>query len=764
MVWLAWITAAVAADLTFVVVGDTQGSGTGEGVNTEVLPQLVEDMNVHAPDVALFPGGLVSGSEILADHVTQWEAFRTLADGLAGEQMLLPGTSDLVPGDGAIEAWRETFSSLPVGDSPEGEEGISYYRDFGAVRLIALASDQAVENQYKVSDGGLEWLDRVLTESESFDHVFVMTHHPISFSDYPPESVVEGGGQGHTGDPFWQTLLRHDVTALFAAHWNRYQVSQLGNGGSTWEAVVGTGGGAQNFSEVRAYQEHVGFLLVEVTGEEVRSTFYGDSDEDGRYDNPLHSVVLASAEVPETGLVARYTFDGAEIVDSAPDETAFGIPGRTLNMAEFIEDGAVGTAVQMQGDDDAVEVSALDDYRLGLLGDLSISMWVRMPGLNTGSRDNVLIAYASEDLYSEDEQSNYAYFVNILSDGRVQMSWEYENGKDVSVVSSAAASVLDGGWHHIGVVRDSTRKRVDFYADGEPLGVSGTYVRAPTGASRGMLYLGSDIAGSNDSGSGSGEWTWSDGSEVSFTAWAVGEPNDWGGNQDCGVMRWGGSVEEDWDDLACSELRSFICQGEALSEPVEDTGALDVAEVECSEEEYEGLVTLFCTTNLTWLGAQNECRDRGLDLVSIHSAEEQAWLYEQVESRSSSGAWYIGLRERESVGAVDEVCIYNEMLDASEMERLGAQEDCVTVLEPLPPEPEDTGDLDTGSEDSGMTETDGSPPIEGDSGSELDSADPASVGAKAGCACTSTAHRRAWSWLGLLGVLIATRRRRSDAT
>ena len=63
-----------------------------------------------------------------------------------------------------------------------------------------------------------------------------------------------------------------------------------------------------------------------------------------------------------------------------------------------------------------------------------------------------------------------------------------------------------------------------------------------------------------------------------------------------------------------------------------------------------------------------------------------------------------------------------------------------------------------------MTETDGSPPIEGDSGSELDSADPASVGAKAGCACTSTAHRRTWSWLGLLGVLIATRRRRSDAT
>ena len=37
------------------------------------VPQLVEDMNAHEPDVALFPGGLVAGSDSLETHVLQWD-------------------------------------------------------------------------------------------------------------------------------------------------------------------------------------------------------------------------------------------------------------------------------------------------------------------------------------------------------------------------------------------------------------------------------------------------------------------------------------------------------------------------------------------------------------------------------------------------------------------------------------------------------------------------------------------------------------------
>jgi len=761
MVWLAWITAAMAADLTFVVVGDTQGSGTDASINWDTLPQLVEDMNAHSPDVALFAGGLVAGSETLDTHVLQWEDFKTATEAFTGELMVLPGTSDLTPGEGVFDAWRESFNTLPVDDSPAGEEGISYYRDFGSVRLVGVSSDQFEDNRYEVSEAGLEWLDRVLSESDSFEHVFVMTHHPVSFSAYPSSYLETDGGLGHTGSAFWQTLLRHDVTSLFAGHWNRYQAAPLGNGGSTWEIIVGTGGGQQNAAAVRPYQERVGYLLVEVTGEEVVSTFYGDEDEDGRYDNPLQSVLIKTATEPPTGLVSRYTFDDGTANDSAPESTGFGLDGQLVNSAEIIDEGASGAALQVLGDGDFVEVGDIDDHRLGILGDLSISMWVNMPALNTGAWDNVLLAYATEDLYREDEQSNYAYYWNVLSDGRLKVFWEYEDGHNVSVVSSSPTSIHYGGWHHVGFVRDDTRKRLEFYSDGEPLGVAGTFVRAPTGASRGMLYLGADIAGSYDSGSGAGEWFWSDGSEVTYTAWAAGEPNDSGGNQDCGVMHWGGSVDADWDDLSCEASRPFICRGtEVVVEPV-DTGLVEGSEVVCEQVDHEGSVTLFCTTSRTWSEARDECRSQGLDLVSIHSAEEQTWLYEQAEAVSPSANWFMGLRERESAGSYDEICIYNQLLDAGEMERLGSKEDCVTVLEPLPPEPEDTGASDTGSEDTGATSDEGGSSTADEEG--LDGADtaeePVASSAKSGCACASTGgHQTRWPWFMILAVLLGIRR------
>jgi MYXO-CTERM domain-containing protein len=764
MIWFVWLSTALAADLTFVVVGDTQGSVGEDGINPATLPELIEDMNAHAPDVGLFCGGLVAGAETVEETALQWEAFKAATSAFTGEMMVVPGTSDLQAGEGSLDAWRVAFDALPVDDSPAGEEGVSYYRDFGAVRMVSIASDQEIENGYAVSEEGLTWLDRVLDESEDFSNVFVMTHHPVSFSSYPGESIAPDGGLGSTEDAFWQQLVSHDVTGLFAGHWNRYQSAQLGNGGDTWETIVGTGGGTLGSSAVRPYQERVGFLLVEVTGAEVVATFYGDDDEDGHYDNPLHTFSMRSTVEVPTGLVARYTFDDELPADSAPEDTRFGIDGVLTGNATMDAEGVVGQGLSILGDDDYVEVGGIDDHKLGMLGDLTASMWVLSDGLNSGEWDNVLMAYASEDLYTEDEESNYAYMLHVMSDGRLRMFWEYGNGNNVSVVSSSPADLGDGAWHHVAVVRNARTKSVLFYVDGEQLGVTASYVRGPTGASRGMLYLGADTAGSIDSGN-SGEWVWSDGSEVTYTSWAPGEPNNSGGNQDCGHMNWAGTVGADWDDIRCDVAKPFICQGDAVVLPSTDTGLAALDDVTCTEESYEGRSTLFCTTPRNWTDARVACLERGLDLVSIGDAEEETWLLEQA-SAISSGSWFMGLFEYEPPSAIDEVCLYNQVLDDVEVRRLGALEDCVTVLEPLPPEPEDTATPDTGADDTGVdTGTDSSAdagPPEETGEPALDSADPSKkTASKEGCDCSSSAHPRAlWSLL-LLGLVVVGRRRQA---
>ena len=48
-------------------------------------------------------------------------------------------------------------------------------------------------------------------------------------------------------------------------------------------------------------------------------------------------------------------------------------------------------------------------------------------------------------------------------------------------------------------------------------------------------------------GPGAEHWKWSDGSEWAFTEWHPGQPDNWGGNEDC-VVALGASF---WYDAAC---------------------------------------------------------------------------------------------------------------------------------------------------------------------------------------------------------------------
>ncbi|MFO0748318.1 MAG: lectin-like protein [Myxococcota bacterium] len=53
-----------------------------------------------------------------------------------------------------------------------------------------------------------------------------------------------------------------------------------------------------------------------------------------------------------------------------------------------------------------------------------------------------------------------------------------------------------------------------------------------------------------------GTWTWSSGEAYSYTHWAGGEPNDAGGNEDCGALRKDGL----WNDVNCAGLAPALCE------------------------------------------------------------------------------------------------------------------------------------------------------------------------------------------------------------
>jgi hypothetical protein len=82
--------------------------------------------------------------------------------------------------------------------------------------------------------------------------------------------------------------------------------------------------------------------------------------------------------------------------------------------------------------------------------------------------------------------------------------------------------------------------------------------------------------GLTDRGPDEGEFRWIDDSDITYTAWASGEPNDAGSGEDCVGMNWGDSVTESWNDFNCSMLLRYICQDPAETPDVDaDGGSAD---------------------------------------------------------------------------------------------------------------------------------------------------------------------------------------------
>ena len=469
-------TVQAGTPLRFVVVGDTQDDGTtGGGINDNIWPQMAYDMNALDPAFALFCGDLVSGSSSTSAHINEWNEWETATSPLFATRLMTPGNHDFY--GGTFASWRNAFPWLPTSNSPAGEVGGSYYVDAGDTRIISICTD--FESGGNVPNQS--WLDSVLATSASFAHVFIFSHRPIQFST--------AEWTGGSGGPFWQSMVQNDVTAYFSGHWHRYQPDQIGAGGDTWEVLIGTGGGWQGFSPIRPYQQVPGFFLVEVDGTEVTGTFYADGDGDGSFDDALDTFVISQQAPMPVGLVAEYNFEGGDAADTAAPPLGRGIDGILGGNAMIGSgiDGALG--LHLDGND-YVECGALADYNLSLNDDLTLALFAEFDELSTGYWDNTLISYGTADYYSEDEETNYSYWLNLNPDGRLVSFWEYEDGSNVTLESTLVAPVSAGEPHHFALTRDASAMQVRFYVDGVQLGAPVPFNRLPTSGARGMLYLG----------------------------------------------------------------------------------------------------------------------------------------------------------------------------------------------------------------------------------------------------------------------------------
>ncbi|MGI9428617.1 MAG: metallophosphoesterase family protein, partial [Bythopirellula sp.] len=295
--------AGTSAAFRFGVLGDTQGLG--------FVSQLTADMNTQSLDLAVYPGDLVG-----TGGSASWDAWIADTSSANFDLYMVPGNHDLPVGGDTL--WQSKFNWLPNSQTVGGVNGpqtgidqMDYYFDVGDTRFISVTTDSQA-NGTRHPAAALPWFENVLNlpSTQSKDHVFVYTHHPITFDLYDGSGGIDGS--------FWQTMVDSGapVHGIFEGHWHQYQPGRPDPyNQQLWEVIAGTGNAG--FSG-HPWQNKIGFTVIDVDGTEVTAEFFGDADNDGSYDDVLDAFTIASATPQATGLVVAYDFlDPATNSDTA---------------------------------------------------------------------------------------------------------------------------------------------------------------------------------------------------------------------------------------------------------------------------------------------------------------------------------------------------------------------------------------------------------------------------------------------------------------
>ncbi|MBA3485357.1 MAG: metallophosphoesterase [Pirellulales bacterium] len=443
-------------------------------------------MNVHNPAVVVYPGDLVEVGSVPA-----WNQWKSLSQHFVGGPTMrlpVPGNHDL-PVGGDLQ-WQQTFNWLPNSPSIGGVKGIDkmdYFVDYQNTRFISVTTDSQVQGA-----GGppaaQQWLSNLLNDpsTQSKDHVFVYSHHPITFNNYD--------GTGGTAGPWWQSMAQSGVVdSVFVGHWHQYQPSQPDPYSDMWETIAGTGN--TGFSG-HAWQNKIGFTLVEVAGERVVARFYGDSDNDGNYDDVLDEFVMSDPAPPPRGVVGYYGFhDAARNVDAAPAPLGKRNTGLYVGNARTVAGPIHGPALSLDGNGDYAYGAGIGDYNLAVLRDLTVSVRANFDGLSSGIDGNTLVSHSANVAgYTDREEAvNQPYNLRIGADRKLRFFWEHDNNEKEIFTSTLAADIDPGEWHEYRVTRDATLGLVTFYVDGIQLGSTlgfNPLTDLPTGGAQGTLHIG----------------------------------------------------------------------------------------------------------------------------------------------------------------------------------------------------------------------------------------------------------------------------------
>ncbi len=173
---------------------------------------------------------------------------------------------------------------------------------------------------------------------------------------------------------------------------------------------------------------------------------------------------------------------GPSLTDSSPAGNDLTDDG-TANVA-----GAIARARYADGQG-STHLDGGSDASLNIHGDLTITAWVNLTTLRSGTWENTIIGRGGN---ADSPSVNYAYHLYFLDDGRLEAFWERASGQDTYLTSTASTGVTPGSWHQVGIRRDSAQRDLAFLHNGGQLGTPVSYTADPTHGASAFLALAQD--------------------------------------------------------------------------------------------------------------------------------------------------------------------------------------------------------------------------------------------------------------------------------
>ncbi|XP_009079447.1 PREDICTED: macrophage mannose receptor 1-like [Acanthisitta chloris] len=139
-------------------------------------------------------------------------------------------------------------------------------------------------------------------------------------------------------------------------------------------------------------------------------------------------------------------------------------------------------------------------------------------------------------------------------------------------------------------------------------------------------------------------FTWSDGSPVNFEKWSHGEPNNYHGNEKCGVFN--AFYNMRWNDLFCEHMLDYVCQIKKGASLKPEPNSTFTYERVAGEEDwiiYNHKEYYFSSEAMPMEKARDFCKKNGSDLAVIESESEKNFLWKYVFYKEWGHKFYIGL-------------------------------------------------------------------------------------------------------------------------